>query len=149
MFQYPFGVQELWGIAARGNYDLTQHAKASGKPQEIFDEASKKKFVPHVIEPAVGVDRIFLAVLCAGLRRGGRQGRERRVEKRTVLRSQPAHRPGQSRRAAAAQEQGGTHGRARELYKKAAAPVCVPSTTTVAPSAAATAARTRSARRGA
>ena len=63
MFRYPFGVQELWGIAARGNYDLTQHANASGKPQEIFDEATKKKFVPHVIEPAVGTDRIFLAVL--------------------------------------------------------------------------------------
>ncbi|KAF0167594.1 MAG: glycyl-tRNA synthetase, partial [Limisphaerales bacterium] len=66
MFKYPFGVQELWGIAARGSYDLTQHAHASGKPQDLFDETSKKKFVPHVIEPAVGVDRIFLAVLCAG-----------------------------------------------------------------------------------
>ncbi|HEV8073592.1 MAG TPA: glycine--tRNA ligase, partial [Opitutaceae bacterium] len=65
MFKYPFGVQELWGIAARGNYDLTQHATASGKPMEYFDEATKKKFVPHVIEPAVGVDRILLAVLCA------------------------------------------------------------------------------------
>ena len=51
MFKYPFGVQELWGIAARGSYDLTQHANASGKPQEIFDEMTKKKFVPHVIEP--------------------------------------------------------------------------------------------------
>src|SRR3954470_5326349 len=66
MFKYPFGVQELWGIAARGNYDLNQHATASGKPMDYFDEASKKKFVPHVIEPAVGVDRILLAVLCAG-----------------------------------------------------------------------------------
>jgi glycyl-tRNA synthetase len=65
MFKFPFGVQELWGIAARGNYDLGQHAAASGKPQEIFDEATKKKFVPHVIEPAVGLDRIFLAVLTA------------------------------------------------------------------------------------
>ncbi|HYJ82784.1 MAG TPA: hypothetical protein VEW26_08085, partial [Allosphingosinicella sp.] len=43
-------------IAARGNYDLGQHAAMSGKPMDYFDEATKKKFVPHVIEPAVGVD---------------------------------------------------------------------------------------------
>ena len=63
MFRYPFGVQELWGIAARSDYDLKQHAKFSGKPLELFDEASKTKVIPHVIEPAVGVDRILLAVL--------------------------------------------------------------------------------------
>ncbi len=59
MFQFPFGVQELWGIAARGDYDLSQHAKASGTPMEYFDEAAKRRYVPHVIEPAVGVDRII------------------------------------------------------------------------------------------
>ena len=89
MFKYPFGVQELWGIAARGSYDLTQHANASGKPQEIFDEASKKKFVPHVIEPAVGVDRIFLAVLCAGYAEEDVKDEKGNVEKRTVLRLSP------------------------------------------------------------
>ena len=89
MFQYPFGVQELWGIAARGNYDLTQHANASGKPMEYFDEASKKKFVPHVIEPAVGVDRIFLAVLCAGYAEEEVKDEKGAVEKRTVLRLSP------------------------------------------------------------
>jgi glycyl-tRNA synthetase len=82
-------VQELWGIAARGNYDLTQHANASGKPQEIFDEASKKKFVPHVIEPAVGVDRILLAVLCAGYAEEEVKDEKGAVEKRTVLRFSP------------------------------------------------------------
>ncbi len=89
MFSYPFGVQELWGIAARGNYDLTQHAAASGKPQEIFDEATKKKFVPHVIEPAVGVDRILLAVLCAGYAEEEVKDEKGAVEKRTVLRFSP------------------------------------------------------------
>jgi glycyl-tRNA synthetase len=89
MFKYPFGVQELWGIAARGSYDLTQHANASGKPQEIFDEASKKKFVPHVIEPAVGVDRIFLAVLTAGYAEEEVTDEKGNKEKRTVLRLSP------------------------------------------------------------
>jgi glycyl-tRNA synthetase len=89
MFKYPFGVQELWGIAARGSYDLTQHATASGKPQELFDEASKKKFVPHVIEPAVGVDRIFLAVLAAGYAEEDVTDEKGNVEKRTVLRLSP------------------------------------------------------------
>ena len=89
MFKYPFGVQELWGIAARGSYDLTQHANASGKPQEYFDEATKKKFVPHVIEPAVGVDRIFLAVLCAGYAEEDVKDDKGAVEKRTVLRLSP------------------------------------------------------------
>jgi glycyl-tRNA synthetase len=84
MFRYPFGVQELWGIAARGDYDLKQHAEASGKNLEIFDEASKSKFVPHVIEPAVGVDRILLAALVAAYHEDEVEG-----EKRTVLRLSP------------------------------------------------------------
>ncbi len=89
MFKYPFGVQELWGIAARGSYDLTQHQRASGKPQELFDEATKKKFVPHVIEPAVGVDRILLAVLAAGYAEEDVTDEKGNVEKRTVLRLSP------------------------------------------------------------
>ena len=89
MFKYPFGVQELWGIAARGNYDLSQHAKASGKPQEIFDEETKKKFVPHVIEPAVGVDRIFLAVLTAAYEEQEITYDKDKTETRTVLHLSP------------------------------------------------------------
>ena len=65
MFKFPFGVQELWGFAARGDFDLTQHQKCSGKSMEYFDEATKTKYVPHVVEPSVGVDRIFLAAICA------------------------------------------------------------------------------------
>ena len=89
MFEYPFGVQELWGIAARSDYDLKQHAKFSGRPQEIFDEATKSKVVPHVIEPAVGVDRIFLAALCAGYAEEDVTDEKGNVEKRTVLRLSP------------------------------------------------------------
>jgi glycyl-tRNA synthetase len=84
MFHYPFGVQELWGIAARGDYDLQQHIKFSGKPLDFFDETAKQKVVPHVIEPAVGVDRIFLAVLCSAYYEDEVEG-----EKRTVLRLHP------------------------------------------------------------
>ena len=89
MFRYPFGVQELWGIAARSDYDLKQHAQFSGRPQEIFDEATKSKVVPHVIEPAVGVDRIFLAVLCAGYAEEDVPDEKGNIEKRTVLRLSP------------------------------------------------------------
>jgi glycyl-tRNA synthetase len=89
MFKYPFGVQELWGIAARSDYDLQQHQKHSGVPQSWFDEGTKQKVVPHVIEPAVGVDRIFLAVLAAGYAEEDVKDEKGNIEKRTVLRLSP------------------------------------------------------------
>ena len=63
-YEFPFGIQELEGIAYRTDYDLTQHQNASGKPLEYFDEETKTKFIPHVVEPSAGVDRTCLAVLC-------------------------------------------------------------------------------------
>ena len=63
-YEFPFGWQELEGIHNRSDFDLTQHAKFSGKKIEYFDEASKEKFVPFVIETAVGCDRLCLALLC-------------------------------------------------------------------------------------
>jgi glycyl-tRNA synthetase len=63
-YEFPFGWQELEGIHNRGDFDLTQHAKFSGKKIEYFDEAAKEKFVPYVIETAVGCDRLCLALLC-------------------------------------------------------------------------------------
>jgi glycyl-tRNA synthetase len=63
-YEFPFGVQELEGIAHRGNYDLTQHQNASGKPLEYFDEETKTKYLPEVVEPSAGVDRTVLALLC-------------------------------------------------------------------------------------
>ena len=65
MFAFPFGVQELEGIAARGNFDLSQHQQFSGKSMEYFDDETKEKYVPHVVEPSAGVDRICLALICA------------------------------------------------------------------------------------
>uniref|UniRef100_A0A7S0SY82 glycine--tRNA ligase n=1 Tax=Chromulina nebulosa TaxID=96789 RepID=A0A7S0SY82_9STRA len=62
-FNFPFGISELMGIAARGNYDLTQHSNASGKLLEYFDPVTNIKYIPHVIEPSIGVDRLFLALL--------------------------------------------------------------------------------------
>ncbi len=63
-YEFPFGVQELEGIAHRGEYDLKQHQEHSGKPLEYFDEELKKKYLPEVVEPSAGVDRTVLAVLC-------------------------------------------------------------------------------------
>jgi glycyl-tRNA synthetase len=64
LYKFPFGTQELEGIAARGCFDLSQHQKFSGKSMEYFDEAAKAKYIPHVIEPSAGVDRMLLAVIC-------------------------------------------------------------------------------------
>ena len=64
MYDFPFGTQELEGIAARGDFDLSRHAKFSGKSMEYFDQEANEKFVPHVVEPSAGVDRIALALLC-------------------------------------------------------------------------------------
>jgi glycyl-tRNA synthetase len=93
MFHYPFGVQELWGIAARGNYDLSQHAKFSGVSMEYFDEATKRRYVPHVIEPAVGVDRILLAILCSAYGEDQAPDEKGKMETRVVLRFAPCIAP--------------------------------------------------------
>ncbi len=63
-YNYPFGFKELWGLAYRTNYDLSQHQKYSGKDLTIVDPYTQEKILPHVIEPAVGVDRLLLMVLC-------------------------------------------------------------------------------------
>jgi glycyl-tRNA synthetase len=63
-YEFPFGVQELEGVAYRTDYDLSQHQKASGKSLEYFDEETKQKFIPHVVEPSAGVDRTVLALIC-------------------------------------------------------------------------------------
>lgn len=64
MYKFPFGTQELEGIAARGDFDLGQHQEFSGKPMEYFDEETKTRWIPHVIEPSAGVDRLVLALIC-------------------------------------------------------------------------------------
>ncbi|MBQ8288654.1 MAG: glycine--tRNA ligase [Clostridia bacterium] len=63
-FLFPFGWGELWGIADRTDYDLTQHQNTSGQSMEYFDPETNTKYVPYVVEPSLGADRVALAFLC-------------------------------------------------------------------------------------
>lgn len=63
-FLFPFGWGELWGIADRTNYDLTQHQTHSGEDMSYFDPITNEKYIPHVVEPSLGADRVTLAFLC-------------------------------------------------------------------------------------
>ena len=63
-FRFPFGWGELWGVADRTDYDLTQHIRQSGQKLEYFDPESGEHYVPYVIEPSLGADRVVLAFLC-------------------------------------------------------------------------------------
>jgi glycyl-tRNA synthetase len=89
MFQFPHGEQELWGIACRSDYDLKQHQEHSGKSMTIFDETAKEKYVPHVIEPSLGVDRTLLAVLSAAYTEDEVPNDKGKVEKRVLLKFSP------------------------------------------------------------
>ena len=63
-YLFPFGWGELWGVADRTDYDLTQHSKHSGEPMEYFDPETNEKYIPYVVEPSLGADRVVLAFLC-------------------------------------------------------------------------------------
>ncbi|MBQ8503337.1 MAG: glycine--tRNA ligase [Clostridia bacterium] len=62
-YLFPFGWGELWGVADRTDYDLTQHINTSGKALDYFDPATNERYIPYVIEPSLGVERLFLAVM--------------------------------------------------------------------------------------
>ena len=62
-YLFPFGWGELWGVADRTDYDLTQHINTSGKSLEYFDPQTNEKYIPYVIEPSLGVERLFLAIM--------------------------------------------------------------------------------------
>jgi len=83
-YLFPIGWSELEGIANRGDFDLTQHAKFSGEKLEYFDQQTKERYVPHVIEPAAGADRAMLAFLVDSYEVEEIEGRQR-----TVLRLHP------------------------------------------------------------
>jgi glycyl-tRNA synthetase len=87
-YLYPIGWSELEGIANRGDFDLTQHAKFSGEKLEYVDPQTKERYVPHVIEPAAGVGRTILALLCDAYDEDEQGG-----EQRTVLRLHPTVAP--------------------------------------------------------
>ena len=63
-YLFPFGWGELWGIADRTNYDLGRHQEASGKSLEYFDPETNERYIPYVVEPSLGADRVALAFLC-------------------------------------------------------------------------------------
>ena len=63
-YKFPFGFGELWGIASRTDYDLSRHQEVSGVSQAYLDPETNEKYIPYVIEPSVGVDRMFLTILC-------------------------------------------------------------------------------------
>jgi len=94
-FRFPHGTQELEGIAVRGNFDLTQHQQHSGKSMEYFDDQRKQKgiepcrYIPHVIEPSLGVDRTTLAVLTAAYAEDEIPNDKGKPEKRNVMRFHP------------------------------------------------------------
>jgi glycyl-tRNA synthetase len=88
-YDFPFGRQELEGVAYRTDYDLSQHQKASGKSLEYFDEETKQKFIPHVVEPSAGVDRTVLALICEAYSEDEAPDEKGRMETRVVLRFHP------------------------------------------------------------
>lgn len=63
-YKFPFGYGELWGIASRTNYDLSRHQEVSKVSEEYLDPETNEKYIPYVIEPSVGVERLILTVLC-------------------------------------------------------------------------------------
>src|SRR6266540_173816 len=88
-YDFPFGFQELEGVAYRTDYDLLQHQKASGKSLEYFDDETKQRFIPHVVEPSAGVDRTILAVICDAYAEDQAPNDKGEMESRIVLRFHP------------------------------------------------------------
>ena len=88
-YLFPFGWGELWGIADRTDYDLTQHQNHSGKSLEYFDQTDNTRYVPYVVEPSLGADRVALAFLCEAYDEEQLDEKDTRV----VLRLHPALAP--------------------------------------------------------
>ncbi len=88
-YLFPFGWGELWGVADRTDYDLTQHQNTSGEDMSYFDDTTNEKYVPYVIEPSLGADRVVLAFLCDAYDEEELEG----GDTRTVLRFHPALAP--------------------------------------------------------
>ena len=80
-YKYPFGFDELEGVHARGDYDLTQHAKFSGQNLSYRDPKTKEQYIPHIIESSVGVGRTFLALIADAYTEEGIDGETRIVLK--------------------------------------------------------------------
>jgi glycyl-tRNA synthetase len=92
-YEFPFGIQELEGVAYRTNYDLGVHQEASGKSLVYFDEETKEKFLPHVVEPSAGCDRTVLALICEAFDEETLTDDKGKDDVRTVLRFVPRMAP--------------------------------------------------------
>ena len=90
-FLFPFGWGELWGVASRTNYDLTAHQKTSGKDMSYFDQDANEHYIPYVVEPSLGADRVTLAFLVDAYDEEVVDAEKNDV--RTVLRLHPALAP--------------------------------------------------------
>ena len=91
-YLFPFGWGELWGVADRTDYDLNQHIKTSGKSLDYFDPETNERYVPYVIEPSLGVERLFLSVVVEAYDEEN-IGTEDKPDVRTVMRFHPALAP--------------------------------------------------------
>ena len=92
-YEFPFGIQELEGVAYRTDYDLGVHQKGAGKPLEYFDEETKQRFLPHVVEPSAGCDRTVLALICEAFDEETLTDEKGKEDIRTVLRFKPTMAP--------------------------------------------------------
>jgi glycyl-tRNA synthetase len=92
-YEFPFGIQELEGVAYRTDYDLGVHQKGANKPLEYFDEETKQKFLPHVVEPSAGCDRALLALICEAFDEETLTDDKGNADVRTVMRFKPAMAP--------------------------------------------------------
>ena len=87
-YLFPFGWGELWGVADRTDYDLNQHINTSGKALDYFDPETKEKYVPYVIEPSLGVERLFLSIVTEAYDEEN-IGTEEKPDVRTVMHFHP------------------------------------------------------------
>src|ERR1700682_6378219 len=92
-YEFTLGRQALEGVAYRTDYDLKQHQEASGKPLDYFDEETKQRFIPHVVEPSAGVDRTVLALLCNAYDEETVTDEKGKSETRIVMRFHPRMAP--------------------------------------------------------
>jgi glycyl-tRNA synthetase len=92
-YEFPFGIQELEGVAYRTDYDLSVHQKGAGKSLEYFDEETKERLLPHVVEPSAGCDRTVLALICEAFDEETLKDDKDKEEVRTVLRFSPRMAP--------------------------------------------------------
>jgi len=92
-YAFPFGTSELEGVANRTDFDLKQHQEASGRDMTYFDDQTKERFIPYVIEPSGGVDRAALAFLCEAYDEDEAPDEKGKMQRRTVLRFHPRFAP--------------------------------------------------------